>query len=74
MAQHILATAASFFHGISEHSESVEVKGARWQIPLFVSGLSEADNGGVMPGQDGRGEGYVPEREGAEDAADQSAL
>jgi hypothetical protein len=57
MAQHILARTASFFQGISEYGESVGVEGARWQVPLVIGGLGEADHGGVMPGQDGGGDG-----------------
>jgi hypothetical protein len=73
MAQHILARTASFFQGISENGESAGAEGARWQVPLLVSGLGEADHGGIIPSPDGGGEGDGTEGI-AEEVSEQAAL
>jgi hypothetical protein len=59
---------------IREDREPPGVQRAFGQVSLVVGGLGETDHGGVVPGQDGGGEGDGAERKWAEDATEEVRL
>jgi hypothetical protein len=60
MSEDVRVRAAGFFESIREDEQPRVVERTLWKLTLFVGGLSEPDNHGVVPGQNSRGYVYRP--------------
>ena len=52
MVEYIRVCTSRFLQSIREDREPPIVQRARRQVPLFIGGVGEADDGAVVPGQD----------------------